>query len=128
MLNTKRHVHHLKSHLMYCISLCYMKNLHFSCISTETLRKYPILPFLDRKCVCDYKLPDPSGKGTVVLPAGTGVYIPIIAIHNDPEYFSEPEKFDPERFTEETKKSRPNYTYFPFGEGPRICIGRYTVH
>ncbi|XP_021930152.1 cytochrome P450 6j1-like [Zootermopsis nevadensis] len=97
--------------------------LYLDMVVSETLRKYPILPFLDRKCVCDYKLPDPSGKGTVVLPAGTGVYIPIIAIHNDPKYFSEPEKFDPERFTEETKKSRPNYTYFPFGEGPRICIG-----
>jgi cytochrome P450 family 6 len=75
-------------------------------------------------CNSDYKLPAPSGKGTVTLPAGTGVYIPVIAFQHDPQYFPEPEKFDPERFTEEIKQSRPNCTYFPFGEGPRSCIGK----
>ena len=91
---------------------------------TETLRKYPVLPFLDRKCVSDYKILDPSGRGKVTLPAGTAVYIPVMAIQNDPKYFPEPQKFDPERFTEEKKQSRPSYTYFPFGEGPRVCIGK----
>ncbi|XP_069688236.1 uncharacterized protein [Periplaneta americana] len=92
-------------------------------VVSETLRKYPILPFLDRKCLKDYELPSPSGKGTVTLPAGTGVFIPIMAIQNDPKYFPDPEIFDPERFTEEKKKRRPSYTYLPFGEGPRICLG-----
>jgi cytochrome P450 family 6 len=97
---------------------------YITCTVTEILRKYPVLPFLDRKCVRDYELPDPSGKGTVMIPAGVGVYIPVMAIQNDPKYYPEPEKFDPERFTEEKKKGRPNYTYFPFGEGPRVCIGK----
>jgi cytochrome P450 family 6 len=96
-------------------------------VFTETLRKYPILPFLDRKCFIDYKLPSPSGNGTITLPAGTGVFVPVLAIQHDPQYFPEPEKFDPERFTEENKRSRPKYTYIPFGEGLRNCIGDTTL-
>jgi cytochrome P450 family 6 len=91
---------------------------------TETLRKYPILSFLERKCCIDYELPAPNGNGTIKLPAGTGVYIPVLALHYDPTYFPEQQKFDPDRFTEENKHSRPNYTYLPFGEGPRMCIGK----
>ena len=93
-------------------------------VFTETLRKYPIIPFLERKCCIDYELPAPTGTGTVKLPAGTGVYIPVLALHHDPTYFPEPKRFDPDRFTEENKHSRPNYTYIPFGEGPRMCIGK----
>ena len=93
-------------------------------VFTETLRKYPIVPFLERKCRCDYELPAPTGTGTITLPAGTGVYIPVLGIHFDATYFPEPEKFDPDRFTEENKHSRPNYTYIPFGEGPRMCLGK----
>jgi cytochrome P450 family 6 len=92
-------------------------------VFTETLRKYPILPFLDRACCSDYNLPSPSGYGTIKLSAGTGVYIPVLALHHDPTYYPEPEKFDPDRFTEENKRSRPKYTYIPFGEGIRMCIG-----
>jgi cytochrome P450 family 6 len=91
---------------------------------TETLRKYPSLPFLERKCCSDYELPAPNRNGTIKLPAGTGVYIPALALHYDPMYFPEPEKFDPDRFTEQNKRSRPNYTYIPFGEGPRMCLGK----
>jgi cytochrome P450 family 6 len=91
---------------------------------TETLRKYPIIPFLERECCSEYQLPTHNGNGTVKLPAGTGVYIPVLGIHFDPMYFPEPEKFDPDRFTDENKNSRPKYTYIPFGEGPRMCIGK----
>jgi cytochrome P450 family 6 len=91
---------------------------------TETLRKYPIVSFLERECSSEYQLPNRNGNGTVTLPVGTGVYIPVLGIHFDPMYFPEPEKFDPDHFTEDNKRRRPNYTYIPFGEGPRMCIGK----
>lgn len=93
-------------------------------VVSETLRKYPIVPFLDRACVSDWKFPDSSEHYYVTLPRGTAVYIPVYGIHHDPEYYPDPERFDPERFTQENTKKRHRFTYLPFGEGPRICLGR----
>jgi cytochrome P450 family 6 len=95
-------------------------------VFTETLRKYPVLSFLDRKGCSDYELSAPTGNGTTTLPVGIAIYIPVLALHHEPTYFSDPQKFDPECFREENKHSRPNYTYIPFGEGPRMCIGKDT--
>ncbi|XP_015436980.1 PREDICTED: cytochrome P450 6k1-like [Dufourea novaeangliae] len=88
-------------------------------VVSETLRKYPSLGFLDRIAMTDYKIPDSD----LVLEKGTPVYISMNGIHNDPEYYPDPEKYDPLRFTDENKQKRPNFTYFPFGEGPHNCIG-----
>nr|CAD7266360.1 unnamed protein product [Timema shepardi] len=88
-------------------------------VISETLRKYPILPFLDRRTLRDYKVPGTN----VFLEKGTTVFIPLLGLHNDPKYFPSPNEFNPERFTLENRKSIPNYAYMPFGEGPRKCIG-----
>ncbi|GJQ77924.1 Cyp6a9 [Trypoxylus dichotomus] len=85
----------------------------------ETLRKYPPVPTLLRKCVIDYKLPGSD----FTLEAGTKVEIPVYALQRDPEYYPEPDKFDPERFSDENNAKRHPYVHIPFGEGPRICIG-----
>jgi len=57
------------------------------------------------------------------LEKGITVAIPVAALHHDPKYYPEPDRFDPERFNEEERQKRHHYVYLPFGEGPRICIG-----
>lgn len=85
----------------------------------ETLRKYPAVPILRRICDKDYKIPDEN----LVIPKGTSVIIPVTAIHNDPDYYDNPDKFDPDHFSSEKVAARHNYAHLPFGEGPRNCIG-----
>lgn len=84
----------------------------------ETLRKYPAVPFLDRKCVNECKLPGTD----LVLEKGASVYIPLVGLHYDEKYFPEPDKYDPERFAN-PKCNSEGLVYLPFGEGPRMCIG-----
>jgi cytochrome P450 family 6 len=87
---------------------------------SEYLRKYPPKAYLLRKCTTDYKIPDSD----VTIEKDVGVVVPVMGIHHDPEYYPNPEEFDPERFNQANKRSRPQYSYLPFGEGPRNCIGR----
>jgi cytochrome P450 len=47
------------------------------------------------------------------------------AMHRDPRYFEDPARFHPERWTEGFTNALPKYAYFPFGGGPRACIGNY---
>jgi cytochrome P450 family 6 len=85
----------------------------------ETLRKYPPLDFTFRTAATDYKVPGTE----FVIPKDTFTMIPMLAIQKDPEYYPDPEKFDPDRFTDENMNKRDPFTFMPFGEGPRICIG-----
>lgn len=71
--------------------------------------------------MADYKVPTTD----LVIPAGTCIYISLSGLQNDPKYFPDPEKFDPYRFSDERKEEITPFTYMPFGEGPRICIGWY---
>lgn len=56
---------------------------------------------------------------------GMTLNIPISGLHYDPKYFPNPQKFDPERFSDANKSKIHPYAYLPFGVGPRICIGKY---
>ncbi|XP_033824482.1 thromboxane-A synthase [Periophthalmus magnuspinnatus] len=57
------------------------------------------------------------------LPKGAWLEIPAGFLHYDPEHWTEPEKFIPERFTPEAKAGRHPFVYLPFGAGPRNCVG-----
>lgn len=76
------------------------------------------MPFLDRKCTTDYKIPGSD----LVLEKGLSIYISVSGIQNDEKYFPEPEKFIPERH--ENKMNTDKLIFTPFGYGPRICIGK----
>ncbi|KAL1492263.1 hypothetical protein ABEB36_012738 [Hypothenemus hampei] len=85
----------------------------------EAMRKFPSLITLARICTKDYQLRNTN----IIIEKGTSVVISTLGLGMDPEYFPDPEKFDPERFTAEAKASRHPYIHLPFGEGPRNCIG-----
>ncbi|NP_001166017.1 cytochrome P450 9e2-like [Nasonia vitripennis] len=93
-------------------------------VVSETLRKYPPAPITNRVCTRDHVFSPPmQDYPEYRMEKDTVIMIPIYALHRDPQYFPEPEKFDPERFNEENKSKIEAYTYMPFGHGPRQCIG-----
>ncbi|CAF0708583.1 unnamed protein product [Brachionus calyciflorus] len=51
------------------------------------------------------------------------IFVPLYALHHNPEIYPDPDRFDPERFNDENKQKRENNTYLPFGNGPRNCLG-----
>ncbi|KAH8401698.1 hypothetical protein KR009_007401, partial [Drosophila setifemur] len=85
----------------------------------ETMRKRPVVGHLIRVATQRYEHSNPK----YYIEEGTGVVVPTLAIHYDPEFYPEPEKFIPERFDEDQIQQRPACTFLPFGEGPRNCIG-----
>lgn len=74
---------------------------------------------MQRRCEQNYNVPGTD----LVLEKGALVHIPVLALQRDPEYFPNPDEFDPERFSPENKRNIPQCSYMPFGDGPRICIG-----
>lgn len=88
----------------------------------EILRLYAILPILDRECV------NPEGYSlepfsSFRIPHGMPIYVPYYAIQRDEKNFPEPLKFDPERFSAKNIDKIKPFTNFPFGSGPRNCVG-----
>jgi cytochrome P450 len=85
----------------------------------ESLRLWPPNALLNRVALSDDVLP----TGTRVE-SGSKLILSPYVVHRDPAYYPDPLRFDPERFSEEQSRERPRFSYFPFGGGPRVCIGR----
>ncbi|XP_053683465.1 probable cytochrome P450 9f2 [Sabethes cyaneus] len=105
--------------------LCYevlQKMTYMDMVVSEALRMWPPAVVSDRFCVKDYVFDDGAGTRFIIEKNQT-IWIPTIAIHSDPKYYSNPAKFDPERFNEENRSKIDAGAYLPFGVGPRNCIG-----
>lgn len=87
------------------------------------MRLFPSIGILFRQAAAKYTFPDSD----LTIDEGVRIIIPTHAIHMDEKFFPEPNKFKPERFSPENIHTIHKYTYFPFGDGPRACIGKYLV-
>jgi cytochrome P450 len=83
----------------------------------EAMRLYPPVWMIPRFCVKD------DIVGGYRIPGGSAVLIVPWLTHRDPQHWDDPEKFDPDRFLPASVATRSRYSYFPFGGGPRQCIG-----
>lgn len=92
-------------------------------VVNESLRKWPPVVVTDRVCVQGFDYSDEHNL-RFRIKENMSVWVPIYGFHHDPNYFSEPEKFVPERFNDENKKHIIPGTFLPFGYGPRNCIGK----
>jgi cytochrome P450 len=92
--------------------------LHYTeMVLTEAMRCYPPVWVMGRRSLGSYKV------GDYTIPAGSIVLLSQYVMHHNERYYPEPFKFDPERWTPEARSDRPKHAYFPFGSGPRLCIG-----
>jgi cytochrome P450 len=93
-------------------------NLPFTeCVVKEALRLYPPSWGIGREAVNDVEI------GGYIVPKGTQVVLTQWIVHRDPRWFEEPEAFRPERWENNMESRLPRCAYFPFGDGPRVCIG-----
>jgi cytochrome P450 len=86
-------------------------------VVTEALRLYPTVWLLGREAI------EPCEVGGYPIRVGTTLYMSQWVIHRDPRWFDDPREYRPERWADGLAKRLPRYAYFPFGGGPRICIG-----
>ncbi|MFC4050188.1 cytochrome P450 [Actinomadura syzygii] len=93
------------------------KLTYLDSVLRESMRLYPPGPYGAREATEDLII------GDYAVPAGTTIFYPFWAVHMNPEYWPEPHRFDPGRFTPEASAGRPRFAYIPFGLGPRSCEG-----
>lgn len=85
----------------------------------EALRIYPPVWLYSRKAINDDQF------GNYFVPAGTDIFITPYFLHRHPQFWSDAETFDPDRFAEQAVKDRHKQAYIPFSAGPRRCIGDF---
>jgi len=90
---------------------------YVSQVIDESMRLFPPGWVLGRAAI------EEDVVGGYRIPAGSTVFVCPFVAHRDPRFWENPEGFDPERFSPEKVAARPRFAYFPFGGGPRVCIG-----
>ncbi|XP_063930325.1 cytochrome P450 4C1-like [Zophobas morio] len=85
----------------------------------ETFRLFPVCPFMAREVLEDLSLDE-----DITLPKGSLLLLGVVQVHRSAEYWSDPLKFDPDRFLPERATNRHPFTYIPFSAGPMNCIGQ----
>lgn len=85
----------------------------------ETMRLYPPSWLIGREAL------EPFMLGSYDVPMGTTLFMSQWVTHRNPQYFEQPKEFRPERWADGLAKRIPKYAYFPFGGGPRLCIGNH---
>ncbi len=85
----------------------------------ETLRLYPPAWVVGREALEDCTI---AGWR---IPRGAQVLMPLWSVHRDPRWFEDPERFTPERWLGGLAERLPRFAYFPFGGGPRVCVGNH---
>ena len=85
----------------------------------ESMRLYPPAWTVGREALEELEL------GGHVIPKGAQILTSQWVVHHDPRWFPNPEGFDPDRWLPERSRSLPRFAYFPFGGGPRTCIGNH---
>jgi cytochrome P450 len=83
----------------------------------ESMRLYPPAYGISRKAIAADEI------GGYRIPANSVIFVGPYVMHRHPKFWENPDVFDPERFTPERSADRPPFAYFPFGGGPRLCIG-----
>jgi cytochrome P450 len=83
----------------------------------ESLRLFPPVWMIPRDAINDDHI------GGYRIPAGSTIFVSPYLVHRHPEFWENPEAFDPERFLPERSRDRPRHAYIPFGGGPRLCMG-----
>ncbi len=96
-----------------------LSNLNYTDrVVKETMRLYPPAHLTIREPT------EPVELASYRIPRGAAVLLSQWVVHRDPRWYDDPETFDPDRWTNDRARQRPNYAYFPFGAGPRQCIGK----
>ena len=88
-------------------------------VCEETMRLYPPVWALSRTAL------GPDSYGGYPVRAGSEALLLPYVTHRHPDFWDDPERFDPERFAPGREETRPRFSYFPFGGGPRQCVGQH---
>ncbi len=103
---------------------------YLDAVIKESMRMYPVAPFIVRRLQEDISIPNENTDGSMSLPTGSMALIWIYSLHRNPKFWSNPDDFIPERWIDTNLKDlgQSNGAYMPFASGPRNCIGQPIAH